>query len=151
MQQRLNCAWRYVSWNWDYGRALETLMCGLKRLVHGLDKIWPAMNWNTCQLTCGTLQDFLNDNKTAAWSLSDFRQQVQTEDIDHFNALQHVGNRLKIEGQHSTGGMSAGETNIELASAAAAPASNAHPHHSHHFKWPTSNSKEEPPSGMTFL
>lgn len=53
MQQRLSCAWMHLSWTPDNGRALEGLACSLRRRMYGADQIFPMMNWDTCQLSCG--------------------------------------------------------------------------------------------------
>ena len=57
MQQRLNCAWRYVSYHAEFGRATETLMCALRHRTYGPDSIWPIMDWETCTLSCGLSED----------------------------------------------------------------------------------------------
>ena len=51
MQQRVACVWRYLSWHRVHGRALESLMCSLRRRLYGAD-IWPVMDWEKCRLTC---------------------------------------------------------------------------------------------------
>ena len=54
MQHRLNCAWRYLSYNADHGRAEETLFCALRQRLYGRQNIWPVMDWDSCLLTCGS-------------------------------------------------------------------------------------------------
>jgi hypothetical protein len=53
MQQRLSCAWMYLSWTSEHGRALDSLACSLRRHKYGADNIFPTMDWDTCQLSCG--------------------------------------------------------------------------------------------------
>ena len=52
MQQRVACVWRYLSSHRAHSRALESLMCTLRRRLYGAD-IWPLMDWGTCRLSCG--------------------------------------------------------------------------------------------------
>ena len=56
MQQRLACAWMYLSWHSGHGKALETLVCSLKRRLYGSDNVYPTMDWEKCSLSCGGIE-----------------------------------------------------------------------------------------------
>ena len=92
MQQRLNCAWRYFSYHAELGRATDALMCALRHRLFGPQKIWPAMDWETCTLSCGTFEElavwkvFSNPPQLSVSSfgqkmyhLSQLQQQAQLE------------------------------------------------------------------------
>ena len=85
MQQRLNCVWKYVSYNEEYGRAGESLICGMRRHVYGFNNVWPAMDWDRCQLHCGSHQYYVAQMKTTELSLSNLGQHM------HFQRLQPPG------------------------------------------------------------
>ena len=61
MQQRLNCASRYLSWNMQHGRALDAMLCALRKQMYGPENIWPTMDWETCTLHCGHFKDLDTD------------------------------------------------------------------------------------------
>ena len=54
MRAALTCVWRYFLWRQPDGRALEALMCSLRRkLTSG--RLSPRMNLETCHLECSSL------------------------------------------------------------------------------------------------
>jgi len=82
MQQRLSCAWMYLSWTPENGRALEGLACSLRRLMYGSASIFPLMDWDTCQLSCGGPETLPFDldyraKDVHALSLDDVDQRMQ--------------------------------------------------------------------------
>ena len=56
MKQRLACAWMYLSWHSKHGRALETLVCSLKRRLFGPTNVYPIIDWEKCVLSCGGIE-----------------------------------------------------------------------------------------------
>ena len=54
MRAALTCVWRYFLWRQPDGRALEALMCSLRRkLTSG--RLSPHMNLEICHLECSSL------------------------------------------------------------------------------------------------
>ncbi|KAK9830108.1 hypothetical protein WJX72_009832 [[Myrmecia] bisecta] len=51
MQLVIDCAWRFFTWKPPYGRALEALMCSLRRKLD--PEIKPRLDHETCTLICG--------------------------------------------------------------------------------------------------
>ena len=53
MQQMLHCVWAFFSWKEGEGRALEGLMCSLRRKLYGSHEAQqPTIDPKTCQLSC---------------------------------------------------------------------------------------------------
>lgn len=51
MQSNVSCIWRYFTWRDPQGRALEALICSLRRKMTG-GRLIPTMDWQTCTLHC---------------------------------------------------------------------------------------------------
>ncbi|KAK9817385.1 hypothetical protein WJX74_003985 [Apatococcus lobatus] len=53
MQNMMRCVWRFFSWEDKEGRALEALMCSLRRRSHGANMSKrPFVDPKTCELSC---------------------------------------------------------------------------------------------------
>ena len=53
MQHMMHCVWAFFSWKEKEGRALEALMCSLRRKLYGSHKAArPRIDPNTCKLSC---------------------------------------------------------------------------------------------------
>ncbi|BDA41514.1 probable glucuronosyltransferase [Coccomyxa sp. Obi] len=51
MQINVSCVWRYFTWRDPQARALDALICSLRRKMTG-GRLIPSMDWSTCTLHC---------------------------------------------------------------------------------------------------
>lgn len=53
MQHMMHCVWAFFSWKEKEGRALEALMCSLRRKLYGShEAARPTVDPKTCKLSC---------------------------------------------------------------------------------------------------
>ncbi|EIE25250.1 hypothetical protein COCSUDRAFT_40557 [Coccomyxa subellipsoidea C-169] len=51
MQINVSCIWRYFTWRDPQARAIDALICSLRRKMTG-GRLIPVMDWSTCNLHC---------------------------------------------------------------------------------------------------
>ena len=81
MQERIACATQFLSYNEKQGRALEAVLCALRRKLFGIANVFPLMDWETCTLHCGFQTELPRHWNTGAnigrFSLADNAQRLE--------------------------------------------------------------------------